>query len=199
MSSKKRTRLEVDAANSVANGNRKRASVEKAKDLDIVMQKCRALRTALREKDEEANGPGKPLPESVKSEEIVEVAELSATEVLEGIEGVALKIAHQVLAKKGFTLDVPSRSASNQLYVKEWDRIVLGGKRSTRTFLNVRVSDEISLAGFVGESNNRLSSAHPFFYRNLESRRSHFESCNFFMLSCRNEFISQSVTCFIPM
>jgi hypothetical protein len=71
--------------------------------------------------------------------DIVEVVELSSTEVLEGIESVALTIAQQVLSKQGFTLDIPSRASSNQIYVKEWDRIVLGGKRSTRTFLNVRV------------------------------------------------------------
>lgn len=71
--------------------------------------------------------------------DIVEVVELSSTEVLEGIESVALTIAQQVLSKQGFTLDIPSRASSNQIYVKEWDRIVLGGKRSTRNFLNVRV------------------------------------------------------------
>lgn len=119
--------------------SRKRVQVEKADDLDVVLHKCRQLKAALREKGE-TDGPGKPLPESVKSEDIVEVAELSATEVLEGIEGVALNIAKQVLSKQGFTLDVPSRSATNQIYVKEWDRIVLGGKRSTRSFMNVRVS-----------------------------------------------------------
>lgn len=132
MPPKKRSRTDGETA------GKKRVPVEKADDLDVVLLKCRQLKTALREKD--AASAENVLPESVKSEEIVEVAELSATEVLEGIEGVALNIAHQVLARKGFTLDVPSRSSSNQIYVKEWDRIVLGGKRLTRTFLNVRVS-----------------------------------------------------------
>lgn len=138
MSSKKRSRsVESEAP---PPPNRKRAPVKVAKDLDVVMRKTRQLKAALREKVDDDNGPGgKEEPESVKSEQIVEVAELSATEVVEGIEGVALGIAKQVLAKQGFTLDVPSRSASNQIYVKEWDRIVLGGKRSTRSFMNVRV------------------------------------------------------------
>ncbi|KAL3922180.1 MAG: hypothetical protein SGARI_006513 [Bacillariaceae sp.] len=65
---------------------------------------------------------------------------MSATEVLEGIEGIALKITHQVLSKQGFSLDIPSRAASNQIYVKEWDRIVLGSKRTGRSFVNVRES-----------------------------------------------------------
>ena len=133
MSTKKRSR----ADGTTTGAGQKRVPVEKADDLDIVLAKCRELKTALRQKD--MDGAEKVIPESVKSEEILEVVELSATEVLEGIEGVALTIAKQVLSKQGFTMDVPSRSASNQIYVKEWDRIVLGGKRSTRSFMNVRV------------------------------------------------------------
>ena len=38
---------------------------------------------------------------------IVEVVEMNSTEVLEGIENVAVKIAHQVLNKQGFQLDIP--------------------------------------------------------------------------------------------
>jgi hypothetical protein len=80
------------------------------------------------------------LPEELSSKDIVEVSELSSGQVLEGMETIALRVAHQVLNKQGFTLDIPSRAASNQIYVKEWDRIVLGSKRSTRSFLNVKES-----------------------------------------------------------
>jgi hypothetical protein len=80
------------------------------------------------------------LPEDVSSKDIVEVSELSSAQVLEGMETIALRVAHQVLNKQGFSLDIPSRAASNQIYVKEWDRIVLGSKRSTRSFLNVKES-----------------------------------------------------------
>jgi hypothetical protein len=80
------------------------------------------------------------LPEGVSSKDIVEVAELSSAKVLEGMETIALRVAHQVLNKQGFSLDIPSRAASNQIYIKEWDRIVLGSKRSTRSFLNVKES-----------------------------------------------------------
>ena len=86
MSSKKRTRA-VEAVEAVpVAANRKRAPVNVAKDLDQVMLKCRQLKAALREKVDEDGPNGKVVPESIKSEEIVEVAELSATEVLEGIE-----------------------------------------------------------------------------------------------------------------
>ena len=40
---------------------------------------------------------------------IVEVVEMNSTEVMEGIENVAIKIAHQVLNKQGFQLDIPCK------------------------------------------------------------------------------------------
>ena len=112
----------------------KRVVVQIADDVDVVMAKCRELKKNLEIKlSREVERP-----EDIPSD-IVEVAELSAGEVLDGIEGIAIRIAGQVLAKKGFTMDIPSRAASNQVYVKEWDRIVLGGKRGTRNFMNVKV------------------------------------------------------------
>ena len=75
----------------------------------------------------------------------LEVVEMNSTEVMEGIENVAVKIAHQVLAKQGFQLDIPSRAASNQIYVPELDRIVLGEKRGTRSFLNVKESRKAAI------------------------------------------------------
>ncbi|VEU41170.1 unnamed protein product [Pseudo-nitzschia multistriata] len=136
-----------------AGKRRKREPVKLAADSDLVLAKCRALKSRMRRKSEENDGSDPTsfddsVPDAVGSNngdqnipsDIVEVAELSATEVLEGIEGVALRITRQVLAKKGFSLEIPSRSASNQIYVREWDRIVLGGKRIGRSFTNVRES-----------------------------------------------------------
>jgi hypothetical protein len=120
------------------NGNRRRATIEKAKDLDLVMAKCRELRRKLETKISTKDLAIEDLAEEIPSD-ILEVAELSSTEVVEGIENVALRIAHQVLARKGFSMDIPSRAASNQVYIKGWDRIVLGGKRSSRKFTNVKV------------------------------------------------------------
>mmetsp|Transcript_7778 Transcript_7778/g.14665 ORF Transcript_7778/g.14665 Transcript_7778/m.14665 type:complete len:478 (-) Transcript_7778:1830-3263(-) len=75
---------------------------------------------------------------SLQGKSIIEVSEMSTFEVVEAIESIAVQIANQVLQKKGFTLEIPSRSASNQIYVPELDRIVLGEKRGTRSFLNVK-------------------------------------------------------------
>jgi len=76
---------------------------------------------------------------------IVEVVEMNSTEVMEGIENVAVMIARQVLNKQGFQLEIPSRAASNQIYVPELDRIVLGEKRGTRSFLNVKESRKAAI------------------------------------------------------
>jgi meiotic recombination protein SPO11 len=75
---------------------------------------------------------------SLRNKAIVEVTEMSPTNVIHNIESIAIKIVKQILDKKGFTLDVPSRTSSNQIYVPELDRIVLGEKKGLRHFLNVK-------------------------------------------------------------
>ena len=156
MSTKKRSRTvpppEVDAAEpsslSIAAGtsatgkkkNRKRVEVKLAADADLVLAKCRELKEKLRREKREAATAGTPSDDDVIPKDIVEVDELSTTEVLEGIEGVALQITRQVLKKKGFSMEIPSRASSNQIYLKDRDRLVLGGKRVGRSFLNVRES-----------------------------------------------------------
>ncbi|KAJ1375410.1 Winged helix-like DNA-binding domain superfamily [Sesbania bispinosa] len=66
-----------------------------------------------------------------------EVADLSLSSVQSNIESLVLKIAHSILSGQGFSFDVPSRSAANQLYVPELDRIVLKEKSSLRPFANI--------------------------------------------------------------
>lgn len=115
-------------------------------DLFVVLGKCRKLRDELRAKADfqASNEKQRALPAGIPSD-IVEVAELPATQVLEGMETIAMNVANQVLSKKGFNIDIPSRASTNQIYVKEWDRIVLGGKRSTRSFLNVKESRKTAI------------------------------------------------------
>lgn len=133
-----------------------RQQVVIAKDADRVLKKCRDLKAALRAKARaKAEQQGKPVLEYDSSDfleeikvaspatipsNIVEVSELSATEVLEGMETIALSVANQVLSKQGFSMAVPSRASSNQIYIAEWDRIVLGDKSTTRNFLYVKDS-----------------------------------------------------------
>ena len=113
----------------------KRKAVPLASDADQVLRKCRQLRDRMQ--SEASSAETVPEPAGIP-QDIIEVADLSSPQVLEAMESIAINIAQTVLNKKGFVLDIPSRASSNQIYVKEWDRIVLGGKRSTRTFLNVK-------------------------------------------------------------
>lgn len=66
-----------------------------------------------------------------------EVSDLSLSSVQSNIESLVLRIAHSILSGNGFAFDVPSRSAANQLYVPELDRIVLKDKTSLRPFANI--------------------------------------------------------------
>jgi len=138
------------AASSVS--NKKKKTYALAKDADKVLQKCRKLRQQLVKKAEqkqnrlEHDDSGSDLddhlleiPEGIPPN-ILEVVEMRELAVIENMETVALRVATQILSKQGFSLEIPSRAASNQIYVKEWDRIVLGDKRGTRSFLNVKES-----------------------------------------------------------
>lgn len=96
---RKRSRQSEDAGGA-GRSKQKRAPVRVAADLDVVMRKCRDLRKRLEQKDSTKDVK----PEDLPDKNIVEVAELSATEVVEGIEGISLRIAEQVLKKQGFSM-----------------------------------------------------------------------------------------------
>ncbi|KAL6987471.1 DNA topoisomerase 6 subunit A [Sarracenia purpurea var. burkii] len=66
-----------------------------------------------------------------------EVADLSLSSVQSSIESLILSLAHSILSGRGFAFSVPSRSAANQLYVPELDRIVLKDKTSLRPYASV--------------------------------------------------------------
>jgi meiotic recombination protein SPO11 len=150
MSSKKRSATsEVDNIPSLGTTTRNpKKKIAIAKDTDRVLAKCRKLRDELRRPqsfDLDDDAPREASLKSLSVENIIEVADLPADHVLEGMESIALRIADQVLQKKGLSMDIPSRASTNQIYVKEWDRIVLGSKRSTRNFLNVKESRKTAI------------------------------------------------------
>ncbi|KAE9589973.1 putative DNA topoisomerase (ATP-hydrolyzing) [Lupinus albus] len=66
-----------------------------------------------------------------------EVSDLSLSSVQHNIESLVLSITRSILSGNGFSFDVPSRSAANQFYVPELDRIVLKDKTSVRPFANI--------------------------------------------------------------
>lgn len=66
-----------------------------------------------------------------------EVSDRDVATVQVAIERTVLAVARSILAGSGFSFDVPSRAASNQLYVPELDRIVLRDKSSSRPFASL--------------------------------------------------------------
>lgn len=67
---------------------------------------------------------------------VTEVVELSSEEVTAKIEDLILNVITQILQSGEFEFSIPTRSGSNQLYLEEFDRNVLGDKISKRLFLN---------------------------------------------------------------
>jgi meiotic recombination protein SPO11 len=61
------------------------------------------------------------------------VQELTPDETMRSIERIIVTAALQILDKRGLSYNVPSRTAANQMYVPELDRIVL---RAVNTRLN---------------------------------------------------------------
>lgn len=66
-----------------------------------------------------------------------EVADLPLPAVQSAIETLILTLARSILSGDGFSFNVPSRAAANQLYVPELDRIVLKDKASVRPYASV--------------------------------------------------------------
>ncbi|KAJ0405761.1 hypothetical protein P43SY_003611 [Pythium insidiosum] len=63
-----------------------------------------------------------------------EVREMDAEGVSAEIERLVVSAARSILSGEGLNFTVPTRSASNQIYVPELDRIVLADKVSVRSF-----------------------------------------------------------------
>lgn len=97
-----------------------------------VMAGVKELRARL---ERELLSPGeKPTLAALGIVAVTEVRELPPTSVMTAIEDIFAEAASSILAEQGFQFEVPNRTASNQLYVPELDRIVLKDKKSTRSF-----------------------------------------------------------------
>lgn len=95
---------------------RQKPVVQVAEDLDIVMKECRKLKAEMRKQASKSSPKDEEELAEIPSG-IMEVTELSSTEVLEGIEAIALTIANQVVALKGFSMEIPSRAASVRCFI----------------------------------------------------------------------------------
>lgn len=76
------------------------------------------------------------LAEETTLEGVVEVQELSPDQVSFKVEELVMQVVRQILETGTFEFTIPNRSESNQKYIEELDRNVLGEKVSKRAFLN---------------------------------------------------------------
>ena len=76
-----------------------------------------------------------------------EVDELDADRVRAEIEKLVVSAAKSILDGNGFSYDVPSRAAGNQLYVPELDRIVLKENSNVRSFTGKNQTRKTAIEG----------------------------------------------------
>jgi meiotic recombination protein SPO11 len=75
-------------------------------------------------------------PSQCNREGVTEVEDLNTEQVSGRIEDLVVSVVSQIMSTGSFELNVPNRSSSNQLYIEDLDRTVLGDKMSKRAFLN---------------------------------------------------------------
>uniref|UniRef100_A0A7N0R9C2 DNA topoisomerase 6 subunit A n=1 Tax=Kalanchoe fedtschenkoi TaxID=63787 RepID=A0A7N0R9C2_KALFE len=86
-----------------------------------------------------------------------EVTDLSLDSIQSKIETLSIEIARSILAGNGFSFQVPSRAATNQLYVPELDRIVLKDKMSSRPYANVATVRKAAITARIMQLIHQLS------------------------------------------
>lgn len=69
-------------------------------------------------------------------EGITEAQDLDPEQVSNRLESLIVDIVRQIMSSNSFEFTIPNRGASNQKYLEDVDRIVLGDKISKRQFLN---------------------------------------------------------------
>lgn len=116
---------------SVNTGRRKSTNLAPLIDVDAVLAPVRALR-------KRTAAAGKNVCNSLAglkfSSILKEVLEMDGNAVRHGIERILAAVTRTIIAGDGFRYVVPTRSASNQMYVEELDRIVLKDKVTQRAF-----------------------------------------------------------------
>lgn len=101
--------------------------------VSVVMKPVKDLRSGLRAA---SSRPRRNLQDIGVLGVLKEVLELGGSDVRRRLERALAEVARSIMNGDGFRYIVPTRSAGNQLYVEELDRIVLKDKTSTRAFAN---------------------------------------------------------------
>lgn len=123
------------ASNTGAGQPRKRkvTGIADIPDVSTVLSVVRQLREDM--KDREGTSSSDSLSSQIL-DGVTEVQDLPSEEVSNKIEDVIVSIVAQIVSGNSFELSMPNRASSNQKYIEELDRIVLGDKVSKRQFLN---------------------------------------------------------------
>lgn len=109
----------------------KRKRATNVLEVPDVMKPVRALRAQAG-----TDQPRRTLTELDMQGVLKEVLELEGGDVQRRVEESLAVVVRSIMKGEGFRYVVPTRSASNQLYVEELDRIVLKDKTSVRAFAN---------------------------------------------------------------
>lgn len=121
---------------------RKRSTGSSSAEPDLSEQAAQKLKTL--EAEEAAQGAVRSVSD-LALVGVQTVAELTPVDVMERIEQIAQQAVLKVLQGKGLSFEVPSRSSSNQMYVKEIDQIVLKSATSQRELFNVSSSRKTAI------------------------------------------------------
>lgn len=103
-------------------------------DVAKVLKEVKNTKSALREKIKEDDKRGKKDADYLIG--CTEAEDLTPEDVSDRIEDLVVSVVNQIVSSNSFELTIPNRSANNQKYIEELDRIVLGDKVSKRQFLN---------------------------------------------------------------
>lgn len=140
------------AAAGKANGKGKGKAT--ASDLRALQNICDDMRSA----------PAAPdITDLDLEDDVWQVVEMTDGDVKASIEAVMLQLATTILAGNGFTFSIPSRSATNQLYIPDLDRIVLKRQLKDRAFANTKSVRKTSITTRV------LELIHQVFYSKMHS------------------------------
>eukprot|EP00002_Diphylleia_rotans_P020648 TRINITY_DN4001_c0_g1_i1.p1 TRINITY_DN4001_c0_g1~~TRINITY_DN4001_c0_g1_i1.p1 ORF type:complete len:434 (+),score=100.22 TRINITY_DN4001_c0_g1_i1:70-1371(+) len=112
-------------------------------DPDVVLRIVRSL--ADQEKSSLSSRPVITLSSLNLPDIKKEVKEMQDDEVLTEIEMMTLATCQTILQGRGYAYEVPSRTASNQLYVPEVDRIVLKNKMTHRPFASLSTAKKTAI------------------------------------------------------
>jgi len=158
MSEKKR-RAGATAAGAASSSKKPRAAASYAESLRSKLRPDASILATLRSlasasaSSSKSKAAGKSLadhdPSAEPTSSYIVVADQDSSSVTSRINRLVLAAARSILSGRGFSFAVPSRAASNQVYLPDLDRIVLVRRESARPFANVATARKATVTARV--------------------------------------------------